>query len=59
MLAPGPVARLFLHFADLAVIAFPLLPIAAVTLGALQAEKPCRRTRELFCRQNGRSTISG
>ena len=39
MLRPGPLARLGLHLANLLVIAFFLLPIAAVTIGALQSEK--------------------
>jgi multiple sugar transport system permease protein len=36
---PSPAARLGLHFANLLVIAFFLLPIAAVTIGALQSER--------------------
>ncbi|MCS6779796.1 MAG: carbohydrate ABC transporter permease [Geminicoccaceae bacterium] len=39
MLAPSPLGRVLLHLSNLLVIAFLLLPIAAVTLGALQAEK--------------------
>lgn len=39
MLTPSPIARLFLHFANLVVILFFLLPIIAVTIGALQSEK--------------------
>ena len=39
MLPPGPLARLGLHLANLVVIAFFLLPLAAVTIGALQSEK--------------------
>jgi multiple sugar transport system permease protein len=39
MLKPSPLARLFLHLANLVVIAFFLLPLVAVTLGALQSEK--------------------
>lgn len=36
---PSPLGRLLLHLANLLVIGFLLLPIAAVTLGSLQAEK--------------------
>src|SRR5262249_24385019 len=36
---PRPVTRLALHIANLAVIAFFLLPLIAATLGALQSEK--------------------
>ena len=39
MLAPTRLGRVLLHLANLLVIAFLLLPIAAVTLGSLQAEK--------------------
>lgn len=39
MLAPTPLGRVLLHLANLLVIAFLLLPIAAVTLGALQSER--------------------
>ncbi|HKF73743.1 MAG TPA: hypothetical protein VKB68_18455, partial [Stellaceae bacterium] len=36
---PRPVTRLALHIANLAVIAFFLLPLIAAALGALQSEK--------------------
>lgn len=39
MLKPSPLARIFLHFANVVVIVFFLLPIAAVTIGSLQSEK--------------------
>lgn len=39
MLKPGPGARLLLHLANLLVIFFLLLPIAAVVIGSLQSEK--------------------
>lgn len=44
MLKPTPVARVFLHAANLVVIAFFLLPIVAVTIGALQSEKSLQAT---------------
>ena len=39
MFRPSPLGRLGLHLANLAVIAFFLLPLAAVVLGSLQSEK--------------------
>jgi multiple sugar transport system permease protein len=36
---PSPIARLFLHLANLVVIAFFLLPLVAVVIGAVQSEK--------------------
>jgi multiple sugar transport system permease protein len=39
MFTPSPIARLFLHAANIVVIIFFLLPIVAVTIGALQSEK--------------------
>ena len=39
MLKPSPLARFFLHIANLAAIAFFLLPLVAVTIGSLQSEK--------------------
>jgi multiple sugar transport system permease protein len=49
MLGPGPFGRLALHLANIVVIAFFLLPIAAVTIGALQSEKSLQAdTRAVF-----------
>jgi len=46
---PKPVARLALHAANLLVIGFFLLPLAAATIGALQAEKSLQAdTRSLL-----------
>ncbi|MEZ5858314.1 MAG: carbohydrate ABC transporter permease [Geminicoccaceae bacterium] len=39
MLKPSPIAQILLHFANVLVIAFFLLPIVAVTIGSLQSEK--------------------
>ena len=39
MLKPSPLARVLLHFANVVVIVFFLLPIVAVTIGSLQSEK--------------------
>jgi multiple sugar transport system permease protein len=39
MFNPSPIARLFLHAANVVVILFFLLPIIAVTIGALQSER--------------------
>jgi multiple sugar transport system permease protein len=39
MLRPSPAARIFLHLANLVVIAFFLLPLFAVVIGAVQSEK--------------------
>lgn len=39
MFKPSPVARVFMHIANLAVIAFFLLPLAAVVIGSIQSEK--------------------
>ncbi len=39
MLKPSPLARFLLHIANLAAIAFFLLPLVAVTIGSLQSEK--------------------
>jgi multiple sugar transport system permease protein len=39
MLKPSPVARVFLHLANVVVIAFFLLPLFAVVIGAVQSER--------------------
>jgi len=41
---PGPLARVLLHAANILVIVFILLPIAAVLIGALQSEKSLQAT---------------
>jgi len=49
MLKPSPAARLLLHLANLAVIAFFLLPLFAVVIGAVQSEKTLQAaTRAVF-----------
>lgn len=49
MSRPGPLARLLLHLANIAVIVFFLLPIAAALIGALQSEKSLQAaTRAIF-----------
>jgi multiple sugar transport system permease protein len=49
MLKPSPLGRFALHLANLAVIAFFLLPLFAVTIGALQTEKSLQAdTRAVF-----------
>lgn len=44
MLQPSPLARFFLHLANLAAIAFLLLPLFAVVIGAIQSEKSLQAT---------------
>jgi len=52
MLQPSPSARAGLHIANLAVIAFLLLPIFAVVMGAIQSEKSLQAdTRAVFPHQ--------
>jgi multiple sugar transport system permease protein len=52
MFKPTPLGRLGLHLANLAVIAFFLLPLAAVVLGSLQSEKSLHAdTRALLPRE--------
>jgi multiple sugar transport system permease protein len=49
MLKPSPTARFFLHLANLLVIAFFLLPIFAVVIGAVQSERSLQAaTRAVF-----------
>lgn len=49
MLRPSPLARAGLHLANLVVIAFLLLPILAVVVGAIQSEKSLQAdTRAVF-----------
>jgi len=49
MFAPSPLARVLLHLANVAVIAFLLLPLAAVVLGSIQSEKALQAdTRRLW-----------
>jgi multiple sugar transport system permease protein len=49
MLQPSPFGKALLHLANLAVIAFFLLPIFAVAIGALQSEKSLQAdTRAVF-----------
>jgi multiple sugar transport system permease protein len=49
MLKPSPVARVFLHLANLVVIAFFLLPLFAVVICSVQSEKTLQAaTRAVF-----------
>jgi multiple sugar transport system permease protein len=49
MLKPSPLARFFLHIANVAVIIFFLLPIFAVVIGAVQSERSLQAdTRAVF-----------
>lgn len=64
MLTPSPLARAGLHLANVVVIAFLLLPLVAVVLGALQTEKSLQAdTRAVFPAEytldNFRVIISG
>jgi multiple sugar transport system permease protein len=49
MLKPSPVARVFLHLANLLVILFFLLPLFAVVIGSVQSERTLQAdTRAVF-----------
>jgi multiple sugar transport system permease protein len=49
MLKPSPLARVFLHLANLVVIAFFLLPLFAVVIGSVQSERTLQAaTRAVF-----------
>jgi multiple sugar transport system permease protein len=64
MLKPSPLARVLLHLANLLVIAFFLLPLFAVAIGAVQSEKSLQAdTRALLPQEytldNFRVILSG
>src|SRR5207342_1003988 len=49
---PSPIVRILLHLANLLVIAFFLLPLAAVAIGSVQSERSLQAdTRAVFPRE--------
>ena len=50
--------RLLLHAANIAVIVFILLPVAAVVVGSVQSEKSLQADSTACCRLSTRSTTS-
>ena len=52
MFKPSPIVRILLHLANLLVIAFFLLPLAAVAIGSVQSERSLQAdTRAVFPRE--------